>query len=196
MLGSIRLYTAQLHLTIPYSFTWQQAIFNWIQCGALTSTFLNVIWWFLFSYGFTLWGNVVQPCTPARTLLRLCRWDVAQHLMLGSCYQEKWWDGKKISLFHAHIPSEKILIFLHWDFPPLFLWRRVMKDASVSFSSGSNVMASRCLHHTFQQWALVPMLIQVGYCLQMRGNGGAQAASSQDQVLPVLRSGQASVWLI
>lgn len=100
----------------------------------------------------------------------------------------------KISFSHTHIPS-KILISLQ-RFPPLFLWRYITEDSSVSFFSGSSMMGSRCLHHTFQQWALVPPLIQVGYCLQMRGNGGAHAASCQDQVLPVLRSGQTSVWLI
>lgn len=164
--------------------------FQLVTVWCSNSHVFNVIWWLLFSHGFILGENAVQPWS---------RWGCvdgifAQHLMLGSCYQEKWWDRVKISLFHTHIPLE-ILVFPHWGFPPLFLWRRVTEDASVSFSSSSGVMASRCLHHTFQQWAPVPA-IQVVYCLQMRGNGGVRAASCQDQVLPVLRSGQASVGLI
>ena len=92
----------------------KQTTFNWIQRCALTTIFFNGIWWLLFSHGFTLYEIVVQPRT-ARTLLTLYGWDIAQHLMLGSCYQEKWWERMKISLFHTPIASQ-ILIFLHRDF--------------------------------------------------------------------------------
>lgn len=63
------------------------------------------------------------------------------------------------------------------------------EDKFVSLSNGSCLMVCRCLHHTFQQQALIPPVIQVGCCLQMRGNGRVHAASLGDQVLPVLGSG-------
>lgn len=57
------------------------------------------------------------------------------------------WD-EHIPLPHSH--TIKILIFLHWDFPPLFLWRRVIEDASVSLSSGSPAwwLADVCTIHS------------------------------------------------
>lgn len=69
---------------LQYLIHLQHTIFNWIQCGALTTIFFNAIWWLLFSYGLTLQGKVVQPCTPASTLLRLCGWDIAHSRFLLS----------------------------------------------------------------------------------------------------------------
>lgn len=127
-------------------------------CSTVTSMFLMVV--------ISIWLHVVRERRTGvnAALLTLCGWRVAQHLMLGSCYQEKLCCGMKICLFHTQIPW-KILTFPHWTFSMLFLRKRVTEDASASFSSCCCMMASRCLPHTSPQWARVPVLIQVGYCL-------------------------------
>lgn len=159
----------------PHNSTLQ---YQWLVTNNYT---LDSVW---FSNSPALYGNVLRLVG-----MGLCSTPDASFLL------SRLMTGQDEHISPPHSQSIGMLNIPPQSFPR-FVFMKICQRRCIWFFLQWLQCDSRCLHHTFQQWAPVPTLIQVRLCLHMRGNEAARAASCQDQVLPVWRSGQDSVWLI